>query len=280
MPVVFNLHGLGITAQQNLDWTGTAFSDSAGYIAVYPQGIYNEWVWVNNASMDVGFVDALIDTLNSNYSIDLKRIYSTGWSRGVVMSFVLASQLSERIAAVAPVAGFMNDWLPTDGNPQRAVPVLMINGTADTADPWDGKKGYISVEQSLDYWVNFNACTECDTISLPDLDPTDGCTVEKITHTNCISNNSVVLFKLIGGGHCWPGIPPTEDEKVYGVGRMTSDINGEEVIWNFFKNYELSEFTNVESDSNIPIGFSLSQNYPNPFNSTTTIEYSVVAGPV
>jgi len=33
--------------------------------------------------------------------------------------------------------------------------------------------------------------------------------------------------------------------------------------------------TSVESDNNLPNGFSLSQNYPNPFNPSTTIKYSI-----
>jgi len=70
---------------------------------------------------------------------------------------------------------------------------------------------------------------------LPDLDPTDGCTVEKITYTDCSDNSNVVYYKVINGGHSWPGAGPAG----YAVGNTNQDINASVEIWNFFKNYKL-----------------------------------------
>ena len=82
MPIVFLLHGAGggtiETAQQFLGWIGTDFADSVGYIAVYPQAIRDINYWCgsefDDVALDVNFIDAVIATLNSNYSINLKKI--------------------------------------------------------------------------------------------------------------------------------------------------------------------------------------------------------------
>jgi hypothetical protein len=115
------------------------------------------------------------------------------------------------------------------------MPVLHIHGTADTWVPINGGPGWYSVNQTLSYWTNFNDCGQVDTTILPDLDPTDGCTVEKITYTNCSENSNVVYYKVINGGHTWPGAGPPG----YAAGNTNQDINASVEIWNFFKNYKL-----------------------------------------
>ncbi|HBC56330.1 MAG TPA: hypothetical protein DCZ03_04120, partial [Gammaproteobacteria bacterium] len=62
----------------------------------------------NRGASDMLFVDAMIETLQEQFSVDPRRIYATGFSNGASMSFRLARERSKRIAAIAPVAG--NDW--------------------------------------------------------------------------------------------------------------------------------------------------------------------------
>ncbi len=76
---------------------------------------------------------------------------------------------------------------------------------------------------------------QVDTTILPDLDPTDGCTVEKITYTNCSDNSNVVYYKVINGGHTWPGAGPLSNA----FGNTNQDINANVEIWNFFKSHKL-----------------------------------------
>ena len=54
---------------------------------------------------DVAFIRALLDDLMRAYQVDAKRVYATGMSNGAIMAYRLASELSDRIAAIAPVAG-------------------------------------------------------------------------------------------------------------------------------------------------------------------------------
>jgi len=113
------------------------------------------------------------------------------------MSYKLACQLGNRIAAIACVSAVFSTSTAESCSPLRTMPVLYIRSTADPYILINGGTGYYSVDQTLSYWTNFNDCVQTDTTILPDLDPTDGCTVEKITYTGCSDNSNVVYYKVI-----------------------------------------------------------------------------------
>lgn len=121
------------------------------------------------------------------------------------MSYKLACQLSHRIAAIASVGGIMSTGTIEECNSQYVMPILQIHGTMDGTVPLDGTTGWFSVEETLNYWSDLNDCVQVDTVQLPDIDPTDGCTVAKISYTNCTSESKIVFFKVFHGGHSWPG---------------------------------------------------------------------------
>ncbi|NOR67698.1 MAG: hypothetical protein GQ528_10130, partial [Woeseiaceae bacterium] len=230
-PLVIHLHSGDWTAQQDMDYIKlNQVADTFGFIVVYPSAINKRW---NSDSVpgsninDVGFIDALIDTLNNRYSIDLERIYACGYSRGGFLAYTLAFQLSHRIAAIASVGGSISSFIAESYNPVRPMPVLHIHGTSDTWVSINGGSTFLSADQALSIWTSFNDCVQADTIILPDLDPTDGCTVEKISYTNCSDNSDVVYYRVINGGHSWPGAGPAG----YPVGNTNQDINAGVEIW-------------------------------------------------
>jgi poly(3-hydroxybutyrate) depolymerase len=242
-PLVIYLHSYGSTAQRGMSYTKlNQVADASDFIVVYPSGIPNWNSDVGDNSRyptpdvdDVGFINALIDTMSNNYSIDLERIYACGYSNGGAMAYRLAFQLSHRIAAIASVGGIISISTAESLNPVRPVPVLEIHGTSDTIVPINGSTVWLSVDQTLSYWTSFNDCVQADTTILPDLDPTDGCTVEKVTYTNCSDNSNVVYYKVINGGHTWPGAGPPG----FSAGKTNQDVNAGVEIWNFFKNHKL-----------------------------------------
>jgi polyhydroxybutyrate depolymerase len=266
MPVVINIHGFNQSTQNLMDYTKmNEFADTAGFILVYPNGIGKAW---NSGAVDgrplpnsddVGFISALIDTLDANYKIDMARIYCTGFSNGAEMTYRLAAELGHRIAAIAPVSGGLNN-MATNWNPIRPVPILDINGTADPYRSWGFD--WWSVVKTVNYWTQESDCLlPADSLLLPDIDTLDNCTVEKISFTNCANNISIIQYKIIDGGHHWPGGNVSLD--FWGGGNLNKDIDANVEIWNFFKNYEnplvdiarvktvevFPEFMNTEGDT-------------------------------
>jgi len=242
-PLVICLHPYGWGAQRMMDYTKlNQVADTSDFIVVYPSAIpnWNSGVAENPSYPtpnvdDVGFINALIDIMSNRYSIDLERIYACGYSNGGFMSYKLACQLGNRIAAIASVGGVISTSTAESCSPLRTIPVLHIFGTADPYVPINGGTVWYSVDQTLSVWTNFNDCVQTDTTTLPDLDPTDGCTVEKITYKDCSDNSNVVYYKVINGGHTWPGAGPLSNA----FGNTNQDINASVEIWNFFKNYKL-----------------------------------------
>src|SRR5690606_23610523 len=57
---------------------------------------------------DIGFTRALIQYVQKTHTIDTRRIFATGMSNGAMFAHRLACDLSEEIAAIAPVAGGLN----------------------------------------------------------------------------------------------------------------------------------------------------------------------------
>jgi len=217
-------------------------ADTAGFIVVYPNGKnnWNSGVGVNPNYPtpiidDVGFINALIDTLSNHYTnIDLDRIYACGFSNGGFMANKLACQLSNRIAAVASVAGVIASSVANTCNSLHTMPMLLIHGTADNTVPLNGATGWYSVDQTLNFWTDINNCDQASTVLLPDLIPTDGCTVEKTTYSNSSDDCKVIFYKVINGGHSWPGAV----EDYNWAGKKNMDINASVEIWNFFKDYK------------------------------------------
>ncbi len=258
MPLMIALHGLTQTGPEMMQFSDfNTIADTGNFVVVYPNGAGNAWnVGFSGGSTedDVGFLSALIDTLHQQYNIDLNRVYATGLSNGGFMSYRLACELGNRIAAIAPVAGTMTDGSYNSCTPQREVPVLHIHGTADLIVNYNGGFGNKSVDQVLAFWNNFNNCPSLPVIvNLPDL-VAEGSTVQRHTWSPCDESTEVMLLKVINGGHTWPG-----SVGVTGVGNTNRDIVASSEIWNFVSRFSLDVNTGI-SDMQQP-HFKV---YPNP----------------
>jgi polyhydroxybutyrate depolymerase len=127
--------------------------------------------------------------------------------------------------------------------------MLMMNGTADPIVPYEGGQGssrfaaggFWSTEQTLAFWRQTNGCevADAETAELDDRDPTDESTVTRIT-SHCPAGHDVVLYRINGGGHRMPGrIPDARFPRMvtYMLGPQNRDIDGAEVIWDFFRRF-------------------------------------------
>lgn len=266
LPLMLTLHGSGSNGISMLGFSPMcSVADTAGFIAVYPSAIGGIW----NHPVDVGFISALIDTMGQNYNVDLSRVYACGFSRGGYLSHELGCQLSDKIAAIAPVAGTILSSTLSNCSSTAFVPVFYMHGTHDPTVPYSG------VAQTLDFWIERNQANAfVDTVELPVIDPNDGSTVIKYSYRDIDSIAKVVFYKVVNGGHQWPGSLNT----VTSGGNKNMDINTSEEIWKFVKNFQ-NKPTGISYNTNVfPIRYNLFQNYPNPFNPITTISWQSPVG--
>ena len=270
VPLLFNLHGYtSNNIEQELYADFRPIADTANFIIVHPNGTPDaggslNW---NNFGLsqinDLGFLDALIDTISNNYNINLNRVYSTGMSNGGFMSYDLACQLSNRIAAIASVTGTMLTAKLNACNPSRVVPVMQIHGTADATVPYLGNFAFAPVETLVEAWVEKNNCntTPIET-QIPNINTTDLTTATRFLYTGGTNGNTVEFYKITGGGHSWPGAP-------INVNVTNMDFSACREIWRFFSQYSLNGTASIAETNKIyPLVF------PNPSSNNFNINLS------
>ncbi|MDZ4844012.1 MAG: PHB depolymerase family esterase [Chitinophagales bacterium] len=246
VPLVFNLHGLGSNGMQEELYTQFSnVADTGKFIAVYPDAISNEWNINGSGVDDVGFIQAMIDTLYAEFRIDRNKVYSCGMSMGGYMSYRLACELTDHIAAIVSVTGLL---ATVPCNPARPIPVMQIHGTDDPTVPYSG------VPQTISSWVQKNNCPQTPVVTqLPDIDPNDSTTVTMTHYAPCDDSTEVILYTVNGGGHTWP-------DAFINIGVTTGDINASNIIWNFFKKYELAAYPLVTPCDSLTSGGNVVKN--------------------
>ena len=274
VPLVLNFHGYGSNATQQMFYGDFRdIADTEGFLLVHPEGTLSNGNQFWNVGFpgttsstidDVGFTEALIDELANSYAIDLDRVYATGMSNGGFMSFLLACQLSEKIAAVASVTGSMTPDTFNDCNAQHPTPVLQIHGTNDSVVPYDGNSIWtLPIVDVVSYWVNHNNCdTTPTTTTFPDLDLSDGSTVEHSVYEDGDLGSTTEHMKVIGGGHTWPG-------SIINTPGTNQDIDASMEIWSFFSRFDINGPLSVNEFENRQVSI-----YPNPTNSTINLSLS------
>lgn len=260
VPLVLMFHGGGGTANYaERESRFSPMADRKGFLVAYPAGIGKSWndgrgdknITAQRDNIDdVAFIAALLDDVAKEHKLDTKRVYATGISNGAIFCHRLATNLSPRIAAIAPVAGGMPEAWSKTFKPEKPVSVLIVQGTDDPLVHYAG--GEITVPFGKDHgkiiptdnavrkWVEHDGCNrEPVTVELPDKDPTDGCRVKKYTYSKGKDGTEVILLKIEGGGHSWPDGLQYLPKGV--IGRVCRDINGTEAIWEFFRTHPKCE---------------------------------------
>ncbi len=200
---------------------------------------------------DLRYFTDLIDTLESDFKIDPARIFLTGLSNGAAMSQRLACELSDRVAAIAPIAGGNQYAALSHCSPVRPVPVLEIHGTADHCWPYAGGRqtcvgfmpitaagSFVPIPATVASWAARNGCRPTPvTQDLRDADPWDGTTVTRMSYVGCSEGGDVVLLRVNGGGHTWPGGSSVLSPGV--AGRVSREFNANTTMWEFFKTHPM-----------------------------------------
>jgi polyhydroxybutyrate depolymerase len=182
-------------------------------------------------------------------------------SNGGYMSHTLACELNNKIAAIASVTGSMSVLQYSTCVPNRAVHVMQISGNADGTVAYTGSTTSLAIDTLVRYWVDNNNCNLSPTFTaVPNTNLTDGCTAEHYVYGGGDMGSSVELYKIIGGGHTWPGSPFT-------IGVTNRDFNASLMIWLFFRKYHLTQFTEV-NELEALVNFEI---YPNPTSDKVSI---------
>ncbi len=273
VPALLVLHGGGGNAEQiEASVRLHELGEKEGFAVIYPEGTgvfaHKLLTWnaggccgsaVRQNVDDVAFLGEVIDDAIARYRIDPSRVYATGFSNGSQMSYRLACELSEKIAAVAPVGGQI---VFSECRPKRPVPVMHVHGRRDHCASYDGGAacgGCFSsafgfgarsdtfacppVELSVESWAKHLHCTS------------DEIEVERGSYTcrsftSCQGEAEVRLCTIENNGHHWPGSNGTpvcdkrpggplckRARKVLGPADGTFDTNRE--IWKFLKRFSL-----------------------------------------
>jgi polyhydroxybutyrate depolymerase len=254
VPLVLVLHGFPGTAKEMLSVGMNAKADEEGFITVYPNGHtdlrdfnevrwglwclihYHYWgfcfnMWAFDNVDDVSFIRTMIETLQTSLNINSSRIYITGLSNGACMSYRLGAELSDIVAAIAPIAGTIGGiWtghpLYIIPEPEHPLPVIVFHGMNDSAIPYDGDPNWtISVNDSVTFWVEHNQCDPN-----PQINISESGNIIKRTYANGSLGTEVVLYTVVDGVHGWFGAPA-------GIYEYPCEISATDLIWEFFESH-------------------------------------------
>ncbi|MEU6561419.1 alpha/beta hydrolase family esterase [Nocardia nova] len=253
-PLVMDLHGYLEPAEIERMSSGLGdFGSTHGFATITPaldEPGLPRWDF-GPGSADVDYLSNLLTHVESTLCVDQRRVYVAGLSMGAFTTSSLACQLSDRIAAVAPVAGLQDfSWC----RPARPVPVIAFHGTADPIVAYSGGSGpnarFLpspdgsgsvtgehggpavngpgpqSVPATAEAWARRNGCAgpPSQRPVTPDVD---------LTTYSCPATGEVELYSVRDGGHTWPGSPLPMPTPL--TGTTTTSIDANQLIWDFFR---------------------------------------------
>jgi polyhydroxybutyrate depolymerase len=266
VPLVVCFHGGGGNSRTASVMGLTPVADREGFIVVYPNGIDHHWNDGRESPMfaehdqsidDVGYVMGLIERVCKEHPIDRDRIFAAGLSNGGFMTQRLAIEHSDTFAAVAVIIATMGEPLSKRFEPKFPVSILYMNGTEDRLVPYEGGpvgkpvtnrfnqvKGYedaprglaISTDDAVALWVKHNQTQPEPKIErVPDTNQEDHSHIESSLWEGGERGTAVMLYKVVGGGHCLPGGSQYFPARL--VGYPNQDVKGFDLVWDFFEKH-------------------------------------------
>jgi len=259
--LVLAFHGGGGAVEGFRDYVGLdAMADREGFIVAYPAGTgpiadrlltWNAGECCGYASDndvdDVGFVVGLLDELADRYPYDAGRVYATGFSNGAMFAYRLASEIPARLAAIAPVAGAATTPPPVSGLP---VPIIHFHSVDDPRALYDGGLGppfpltdrrveHVAVESVIEAWAGHDGCRSSPEVRVR-IQPIEDQSKAKqgatrIAYRACDRGSEIILWKLTGAGHVWPGAGTLRIQRLLGPPTGFVDANLE--MWEFFERH-------------------------------------------
>ena len=282
VPVVFVFPGSTCNAEAAAVYnTHTRFeqlADRDGFIVVYGNGLPtaahsgNEapmqkggflpacWAEHTGEGLDVTYVRLIVEQLAAELNIDRARIYATGLSQGGGMSFQLALEAPDLVAAIAPVAGVpfqpSGEWLrschPKPGYEQ--VSIAMLAATADPLIPYAPGASleipeavFPGMEETRNAWLSALQLEGPPVIdTFPDVVKNDSYELRTGLPTSTIERQRYPLgkhgqelwyYKAVGMGHAWPNPSQIWEGMWPKLGKTNQDLDFADQAWEFFKRH-------------------------------------------
>jgi polyhydroxybutyrate depolymerase len=227
-PLILNLHGSGWNAQQQSLYSRLPVDGGQrGYVVVTPDEVSASGS-ISDHTRDDPVLVSLLDHVETQYCVDLDRVYAAGISLGAKSAVVTACAHPDRIAAVALVA---YEAAPSG----CALPVVAFHGTADAVVPYGRGAGYDVLQPSMTVRVppaqtSMRRWAEQSGCSLPATRRSIGPDVRHWTYRGCRSGLGVEFYAIDQGGHTWPGSPVD----VPYLGRVTRTISATDIALDWF----------------------------------------------
>lgn len=220
-PLIISMHGMNQTMTDQKNQTQfQSVAAANNFVLVFPQSIGT--MWQLYGTTDTDFILAIIDEMYKRYGIDRDRVYLSGFSMGGMMTYYAATVIADKIAAFAPVSGFLMDGPNT--NSSRPIPIIHIHGMDDTFVP------YSNVQTHIDAWVKRNGCPTTAVVTKPYPANAPASLSSKKYYSPGKEGVEVVFISVAGVGH-W-----------YSDNNWSSDgIFSSQEIWNFCKKYSLKD---------------------------------------
>jgi polyhydroxybutyrate depolymerase len=220
-PLVLLLHGYSASGALEETYLNlTALSDERMFLYAHPDGTKDTlgYAFWNATDACCGSGDRTVDdssylshvimAIQARYTVDPKKIFLVGHSNGGFMSYRMACDHSDQIAAIASLAGAM--WADaTQCHATAPVSILQIHGTADAVINYMGGAimghTYPSAETTVLDWATLDGCGATPDTSAPALDleaalPGDETTVTKYG-ADCKAGGHAELWTIQGGSH-------------------------------------------------------------------------------
>ena len=189
----------------------------------------NEGAWqldtIDVSYQDIHYINAIIDDIASNHSLDENRTYAVGYSLGSMFSYELACHMSDRFAAIASFAGTM-PVTQKACDPERNVPIMHIHGVLDNiiayGNTWDWKNWEsVGTMRDIPGLVEFwRDQYQCQNESI-----TEAQGETHFVYDACEQGSRLEHYRLAKGDHGWP-------ETLNGTPTF-------EVIWSFLSGYTM-----------------------------------------
>lgn len=222
-PLVVLLHGYTSTGLvQESYFNLTSMQEEYDFVFLRPDGTRDavgnqfwnatEFCCDFNGTMvdDEGYLVDLLEEAGEKLAIDPSRVYFVGHSNGGFMSYRMACNHGDKIAAIVSLAG-ANFTDPQRCDSDTPVAVAQAHGTADTTIQYGGNSQYPGSAESLEPWRVRNGCGETleatgETLDLDSVAPGEETSVESFGE--CSSGFAVERWTMDASGHI-PGLRET-----------------------------------------------------------------------